>query len=183
MKKILIAALALSCSTAFAGNAYVGVGVGSATQKLSQSGISLSEDSTAASINAGYQFTPMFGAEAGYVNFGEATVKGNGVTIGAKPKSFYLAGTATFPVSPAFSIFAKAGAARSNANSFYDEGTGRVDSQDDSVTNAMFGIGASYAFNSKISAIVEYGDFGDVLDQRGGKLKVSHVSAGVRFSF
>ncbi|MDQ2989770.1 MAG: outer membrane beta-barrel protein [Pseudomonadota bacterium] len=182
MKKLLIAALALSCSTAFAGNAYVGVGVGSATQKFSDSGINLSENSTAVDINAGYQFTPMFGAEVGYFHFGEATVKGGGFTIGAKPKSFYLAGTATFPVSPAFGVFVKAGAVRTDTNVFGDNGTTR-ESEDKSGNSAMFGIGASYAFTPKMSAILEYGNFGTVLDEDGSKLKVSHVSAGLRFSF
>jgi OOP family OmpA-OmpF porin len=182
MKKLFIAALALSCSTAFADNMYVGVGVGSATQKVTADGFSLSKSDTAASINAGYQFTPMFGAEVGYVHFGEATVSSGGVTIGAKPKSFYLAGTATYPVSPAFGVFAKVGAARTKTDTFFDDGTGREEDST-SRTTAMFGIGASYAFTPSISATLEYANFGKVIDQDGVTLKASHVSAGVRFAF
>ncbi|HEU4373034.1 MAG TPA: outer membrane beta-barrel protein [Telluria sp.] len=182
MKKLVIVALALSCSTAFADNMYVGVGIGSATQKVSADGFDQSKSSTAASVNAGYQFTPMFGAEVGDVHFGEASATENGITVGAKPKSFYLAGTATYPVSPAFGVFAKVGAARTKTDVFGDNGTAR---QEDSYsrTTAMFGIGASYAFTPAISATLEYQNFGKVIDQDGVSLKASQVSAGVRFAF
>ncbi|HEU4374197.1 MAG TPA: outer membrane beta-barrel protein [Telluria sp.] len=182
MKKLVIAALALSCSTAFADNMYVGVGIGSATQKVSEEGFDLSKSSTAASINAGYQFTPVFGAEVGYVHFGEATASASGMTVGAKPKSFYLAGTATYAVTPEFGVFAKVGAARTKTDVFFDDGIARQEDSD-SRTTAMFGIGASYAFTPAISATLEYQNFGKVIDQGGATLKASHVSAGLRFSF
>jgi OOP family OmpA-OmpF porin len=182
MKKLLIATLALTCSTAFAGNAYVGVGVGSASQKMNDSGVSLSENSTAANVNAGFQITPMFGAEAGYYHFGEASVYAGDYGIGATPKSFYVAGTATFPVTPALGVFVKAGVARSDTNVFVSYKNTRQ-SADTNGTSAMFGIGASYAVTPSIAAIVEYADFGTVAKEDGSKLKVSHVSAGLRFSF
>jgi OOP family OmpA-OmpF porin len=182
MKKLLVAALALSCASAFAGNAYVGVNAGQANQKLSIDGESGSETSTAYGVNVGYKFTPIFGAEAGYVNFGEASASDSGVTIGAKPTAFYLAATATWAVTPEFAVFAKAGASRSDTKVFATVG-GVSDSIKQKQTSGLFGVGLSYAFTPAISAVAEFTHFGKVFKEEGASLKVYNVSAGVRFSF
>jgi OOP family OmpA-OmpF porin len=185
MKNLILAALALSCASAFAGNAYVGVNAGSATHTLTVDGVSLSESSTAFGGNAGYQFTSMFGIEAGYAAHGEASTKAGDYEIGADPKSFYVAATVTFPVTPQISVFAKAGVARSDTTvvSSYQGERWWVKEKDRS---GVFGIGASYAFAPHLAIVAEYTNFGKVakndVDTRDS-LKVAQVSAGVRLSF
>ena len=180
MKKLFLAALALSCSTAFAGNAYVGVNVGSANQKASADDAHLTLSSTAVGINAGYQITPMFGAEVGYVQFGEASVTGGGSTIGTKPKSAYLAATATFPVAPQLAVIVKGGVARSKTTFF----ASNLDASESSKkSSAMFSVGATYVFTPAIAAVIEYATFGKVAKENGVSLKVNQVAAGLRYSF
>lgn len=187
MKKLILAALALSCASAFAGNAYVGVNAGSATHTLTidGGGVSLSKSSTAFGVNAGYQFTSMFGIEAGYAAHGEASTTSGDYEVGADPKSFYVAATATFPVSPQVSVFAKAGVARSDTTVF-DSYKGARESFKKNDTSGMFGVGASYAFAPNLAIVAEYSNFGKVAkNERDSRdsLKVAQVAAGVRFAF
>jgi OOP family OmpA-OmpF porin len=187
MKKLILATLALSCASAFAGNVYVGANAGSATHKLAMDGggITLSESSTAFGVNAGYQITPMFGIEAGYTAHGEASTKAGDYEVGTDPKSFYAAATATFPVTPQISVFAKAGVARSDTTLFGSY-KGERESFKKNDTSGVFGIGASYAFAPNLAIVAEYTNFGKVAKNEGDSrdsLKVAQVSAGVRFSF
>ncbi len=134
---------------------------GSSTQKLSVEDVSLSESATSFKIVGGYQATPMFGVEVAYVRFGEASVSGNGASVGSDPTSFYAALTGTVPVSPAFNLFAKLGAAKSKTTIFASE-AGVRDEFEESGTSAVFGIGAQYKFSDTMSLVAEYENFGKV---------------------
>ncbi len=146
--------------------------------------MSLSESATAFKIVGGYQATPMFGIEAGYVRFGEASVSGNGASIGSKPTSFYAALTGTLPVSPAFNLFAKLGAATSETTIFASDVDGREEFEETG-TSAVIGIGAQYKFSDTMSLVAEYENFGKVAkdSESSGNLKVSLVSIGLRIAF
>lgn len=183
MKKFFLAALILSSATAaFAGNAYVGVTVSPGHQKMSESDVSEAENSTAVGVNAGYQFTPLFGLEGGYMRFGNATTKAGDYDIGANAKTFYLAGTATYRPTPRVALFAKVGAARSDTDSFVSYRTMRQ-SADTKSTGGLFGIGASYTFSNSVAVVLEYTDFGTIAKEGGLTVKVSEVAAGLRYSF
>lgn len=185
MKKLILATLALSCASAFAGNAYVGVNAGSATHTLAIDGANLSQGSTAFGVNGGYQVTPMFGIEAGYTVHGKASTRNGDFEIGADPKSFYLAATAAYQVAPQISVFAKAGVARSDTTVFSNYSGARA-SVKEKENCGVFGIGASYAFAPNLAIVAEYTNFGKVarndFDARDS-LTVAQVSAGVRVSF
>lgn len=181
-EKMILATPALSCANAIAGNAYVGANAGSATHKLTLDGVTLSESSTAFGVNAGYQFTPMFGVEAGYAAHGDASTKVGDYEVGADPKSSYVAATATFPVTPQIAVFAKAGVARSDTTVFSSYKGARA-SVKETDTSGVFGVGATYAFAPNLAIVAEYTNFGKVAKNDGNSLKMAQVSAGVRFSF
>lgn len=182
--KFILAALLVSSSAAFAGPGYVGVSAGSSTQKLGADDFSLSESATAFKIVGGYQATPMFGLEAGYVRFGEASISADGASIGSEPTSFYAALTGTVPVSPAFNLFAKLGVAKSKTTIFASDVDGR-DEFEESGTSAVVGIGAQYKFSDTMSLVAEYENFGKVAkdSESSANVKVSLVSVGLRIAF
>jgi OOP family OmpA-OmpF porin len=181
-KTILLAALMLSATTAFAGTGYAGVSAGSSTQKLSFDGESGSKDTAGFKAFAGYQINPSFGIEGGYVHFGDAKESEDGATVSIKPKSFYAALTGTAPMSPQFNLFAKLGIARTETTMFasFDGESGEVDVSD---TSPMVGIGAEYKFSQTMSVIAEYEHFGKVAKESDMNLKASMVSIGLRISF
>jgi OOP family OmpA-OmpF porin len=186
MKRIIFAAIAaISCNAAFAAEpaAYVSASVGSAEQKLSIEGISVTDSDTAFQIAGGYRFTPNVGVEAGYTNFGTGSISGNGVTVSSKPQSAHVAVTGAWNFTPEFAITGKLGAAhtRTKAEVRFN---GESESTKDTHTSLMYGVGVSYAFTPKIALIAEYQDFGKIIKGDAGEsLKAHVVSAGVRFSF
>jgi OOP family OmpA-OmpF porin len=177
---VLIAAAGLAASGAHAQQSYVGVNVGQTEQKLSINGVgSVKDEDTAFKIYTGYRYDQTFGIEAGYVNHGEAEVRGAGLRVGSKPQSLYLAATATLPLANQFSLFGKLGASynRTKLNA-----TGAAEEKENRTT-PLIGIGAAYAFTPAVSGVLEYEHFGKVVDQDGGNLKARAITIGVRATF
>jgi OmpA-OmpF porin, OOP family len=172
------AALGLFTTLAHADGGYAGLSVGSAEQKksweFSSTHIDRSKDTTTAfKLLAGYQFNPTFGVEAGWVHHGSSDVKLSGLVATLKPESFYAAGTATLPLGNQFALFGKLGLANHRT---------KFSGSTNTNTQAFAGVGLSYAFTQTISGVVEYEDFGEVID---GPItaKSRVVSAGLRVAF
>jgi len=184
MKRIIAATIAaISCNVALADPAsYVSASVGSAEQKLSVDGLHVTDSDTAFQIAGGYRYTPNFGVEVGYTNFGTATIAAAGASVSAKPQSVHLAATGTWNLTPEFAFTGKLGIARTSTKINERDGT-FSDSSTEKKTSLMYGIGVSYAFTPVLAAVAEYQDFGKIIDRDGGTLKAHVVSAGIRFSF
>jgi OOP family OmpA-OmpF porin len=190
MTKTLTAALVASAllftASAHAAGPYVGANIGSAQHKLSIDGESSKEHKTGAKLYGGYALNENFGVEAGYAHLGKINKSDtdgiNTASLDYRARALYLAGTATMPLSPEFSIFAKAGIAANNGKV-----TARVNNMSDSIsrtnTTAMFGIGAEYSFAKNMSAVAEYENFGKVIDEKEGNTKAQMVSVGLRYKF
>jgi OOP family OmpA-OmpF porin len=184
MKLAFITLALLTAIPAFAQNMYVTGQLGSAEQEVSVSSVSIKDNDTAAAIALGYRITPMLAVEAGYAHLGEFTKSDSGYTIYAKPKTVYGALVGSFTATPAISLHAKVGVARTESTIGYKY-PNESGSTDVSKTHAVIGVGASYAFTPSLAAVVEYTYFGKVADNKGfdESLKASMVSAGVRFTF
>ena len=182
--QIILAALLLSSSCAFAGNGYVGINAGSTTQRFTIDGDSHSEDTTGVRAYAGFQINPAFGIEGGYVHFGNVSAVEDGINFAFKPTSVYAAATGTMPMSPSLNLMGKVGIARSNST-FEASSQGQKFSADKTGTSAMFGIGVEYKFSETMSVVAEYENFGKIakFDQEGINVKASMVSVGLRTSF
>ena len=184
--QIILAALLLSSSCAFAGNGYVGINAGTTKQTISFDGDSGSEDTTGARVYGGYQVNPGFGIEVGYVHFGKISESEEGVSVSFKPTAIYAAATGTMPISPSMNLIGKIGVAR-NDTTFGASFEGQSMSFDKNNTSAMFGIGVQYKFSDTMSLVAEYEDFGKIAKFDEGdfkaNMKASIVSVGLRVAF
>jgi OOP family OmpA-OmpF porin len=185
MKKQLFAAV-VSAALAFplfaqAEGAYIGANVGRSELKLSidQEGTN-KKSNTGYKAYAGYDFTQNFGAEAGYVDFGKVNRTIDGTTLEAKSHAFYAAATGTLPLNEQFSLFAKAGVSQNRTKISISDASG---SESKNKTSAIFGIGAAYHFDKKLSLVAEYENFGKVASEGGDKLKADLLSIGLRYKF
>jgi len=179
-QKIVVALLTVSVLpfAVHAEGVYVGADVGQSYQKVNANGSSSTEREVGGKLLGGYQLNKNLGVEAGYVNFGKVNASSNPSGIDARTQSGYVAATGTLPLNEQLSLFGKAGVAR-NSTKITDANTSDTFGK----TTAMFGVGAAYAFTPKISGVLEYDDFGKVIDESGVSLRQSMLSAGVRYKF
>lgn len=143
MKKLLTAVtVALACITGTASaQTYFGLGAGRAKTDTNK---------TSWNVYGGYQFNPVFGIEAGYMDLGQYR--------GSDVESWSLAGTASLPLGSAWSLFGKLGA---SANRTHFSGSAHH-------TDVLVGAGASYAMNRNWGIRLEYDDFGKLSNTSSG---------------
>ena len=182
----LIAAAALAPFAASAADAYVGASLGNGKTKVDISGAySIKDTSTAYKVFGGYQFNEIFGLEGGYVDLDKAVLPRSGVRVVVNPRSYYLAGTASLPLSAEVKLYAKLGAVRTHSTLSFGSGSNR--------TSALLGVGASWAVSKQVSLVIEYEDYGKLYSEYAGGLtpqlrgdstiKGNMLSVGVRFHF
>lgn len=133
------------------------------------------DTSTALRIGGGYQFVPMWGAEASYGTYGKAgrsSIAGDWETSG-----WQVSGIGTFPVWREISVTGKIGLARTDYKL-------TAAPRSSTTTSLVFGIGAQYQLGKKISFRAQYEDMGTVGDANTtGTTKLTLISAGVVFRF
>jgi OmpA-OmpF porin, OOP family len=123
------------------------------------------DSSNAWKIYGGAQFNPYLGVEGAYNDLGD-------VGLGDLT-SWTLSAVGTWPINPAWSVFAKLGAAWSDI-----ENGGKHDS-----TEMLIGAGVDFNFNKNLGVRVEYEDFGDTPDIAGRDASVSVWSLSVKYRF
>jgi len=183
MKKQLFAAV-VGAALAFplfaqAEGYYIGGNVGRSELKASNEFGSDKAHKTGYQFLAGYEFTPNFAAEAGYIDFGKTNFTDYETPVSLKTSAFYVAGTGTLPLNAQFSLFAKAGVTR-NRSKLSVEGAGN---ESFNKTAALFGIGAAYHFDKNLSVVAEYQNFGKTLKVDDVKVKADLLSIGLRYKF
>ncbi|SFV12890.1 outer membrane beta-barrel protein [Pseudoduganella namucuonensis] len=181
-RKLIVAlctALGLAPVAAYAEDTYAGINLGRAKQKVDASILSSSDDTTAVKVYTGYRYDGVFGVEAGYVQHGRASLPLSGTILTAKPRSLYVAGTATAPLTQQLAAFGKLGASFNRAKFTNFGANGRSESK----TTALIGAGLTYAVTPVVSGVLEYEHFGKVVDEGALNLKSRIISAGVRVTF
>ncbi len=184
--KVLAAAVLFGAtvSPAVADNLYVALDVGQSTSKDActglPAGVSGCKDSASlVRVAGGYQFTPMWGAEVSYGDYGKASAgTGLGLSVDYQLSGLQISGTGTFPIGAGFSLIGKLGIAQTDLKL-----SGGGTSISATSTNLAIGVGAQYDFTKNISARAQYEDLGNVGDDNTGKSKVTLLSAGVVFKF
>lgn len=149
---VLAAALGTMSFTAMANEPvgfYAGAGVG---QSMVDEWIADDED-IGFQVYGGYQFTPYFGLEAAYTNFGEVDVTGGVGELDAE--AFSLVAVGTVPFTDRFSGYAKAGFSRWDADADVP-GIGRAS---DDGTDPTYGLGLQYRFTDTVALRGEYSRF------------------------
>lgn len=205
MKKIFLTAFLVMASPAFAGDIYIAGSLGRSNVDLNQSDLdnavtsagatglssSLDKHDTGYKAQVGYQFTPNFALEGGYVDLGEGSYSGNytggNVNATIKASGFNIAALGILPINESFSVFGKLGTirakveAQSNATGPAGAATGSVRSTD---WESNFGIGGTYNISKQLGIRAEYERFNKLGDSAStGEGDVDLLSAGVMYKF
>lgn len=208
MKRLaLLALLAATAATpALAGDFYVVGALGrsdfdirksdidAALNSAGATGISSSFDSydTAYKVHLGYQFTPYFALEGGYVDLGKADYSasfagGNGHGD-VKATGPTIAALGIVPINDWLSLFGKVGVidAKVEASvSATGPGGSASTSSSSTRTRANWGVGGTYHVTRQLGIRVEYEQFNKLGDDNttGKKFDVMLLSAGVVYKF
>ena len=186
LPSILLGTALLLSATAHAAGAYIGANVGSAEHSLSVDGESDKKHKAGVKLYGGYALNENFGIEAGYAHLGKFSSSDtdgiNTASLDYRARALYVAGTAALPLTPEFSVFAKAGVT-SNRGKVTARVNGFSDSMSRSHTAAMFGVGAEYGFAKNMSVVAEYENFGKVIDGEEGNTRAQMISLGLRYKF
>jgi len=189
MKKIVLASLmTLAVGGAFA-QAYVGGAVG--TAHVSEScdyTTSCDRDDIGYKLYAGYKFTPNIAIEAGYADFGKASLEG--YVSGFKVRGD-LTSTAPFLVGAFHADFASrlSGVARlgvANVKSTVDTTllitNTSLPSQSETKLQPLFGLGLGYAVTKNVKVTLD-ADFTKSAEFQGESDNLRLISIGAQYSF
>lgn len=162
----LVATLLIS-SGAYAGDRFVGMGIGSSniddSASFNGTQLSMDESDMGWKIFGGMMITDNFGFEAGWTNLGEM----NKNNVDLETEGFVAAGMASLPLGDNYSIYAKAGAF------FWDQDVNTV-SYDG--TDLMYGVGAKMRFMDQFFVRVEWEHYDTQLSA-----DLISLSGGVQF--
>lgn len=206
----LIAAAAVTAALAFSAGAsaqgYLGTSLGQSDFDLDCTGFtSCDTKDTGWKVFGGYMFTPNFGLEGAYVDFGKATGSVSGVPVivasdrvsrlvvapptvsgsgSLKAAGFGLWGVGAYPIGTG-SVFGKLGFA-SIENKLEVSGSGGgffvSGAEKTTVTDFAYGIGGQYFFTPNFGARIEWERFqGKIPDDE--KFDIDFISAGVIYRF
>jgi opacity protein-like surface antigen len=166
-------------SLAAPGASYVGVNVGKSDFSVGNGNGLFSSDNkdTAYGINAGSYINNNLGMELGFTDFGKINRAG-GTT---KAQGFNLSMVGRLPLSPQFNLLGKLGATYGRTDVSASPLSGVV-SGSETGFGVAYGVGAEYAFNPQMSAVLQY-DAHDMKFVGTGNDRVSATTVGLRYKF
>ena len=134
---------------------YAGVGVGQSNfDGCGVVGSACFDDSdTSLKVFGGYQFTPNWGLEVGFVDHGKVSSGATSIDV----SGFEVVGVGTFPINPQFSLFGKLGFFNWDAD-LRTPGT----SLSDSGTDLTLGLGVQYRFTKNLFGRAEWQRYDEV---------------------
>jgi len=161
------------------GTGYIGISAGRSYFDLG-SGVgafNTDDKGSAYSIYGGSFFNPNFGLELGYIDFGNIT-RGGG-TSDAQGVNLSLVGRV--PLGQAFSLSGRLGSTygRTEVSSVLASG---IRPGKESGFGFSYGLGAEYAFNQNLSAVLRY-DEHDLKYIGSGRDSVGVASVGLKYRF
>lgn len=173
-------------------NLYIGGNVGQAQYRTSCDNVPVSCDDNDLGWRAfaGWQFHRNFAIEGGYFDLGKAEARGFVGAVeanaGAKVHGWELLAVGLLPLNPQFSLFAKAGVARTRVNVSGSAALGSTTlstSSSDTSTDFTFGVGAQYLFTPHLGARLEWQRYNDVGGGNTGKDDIDLFSGGLMYRF
>ncbi len=161
------------------GSGYVGLNAGKSDFSVGNGNGFFTSDNkdTIYGINAGTYFTPYFGAELGYTNFGKIDRAGGRT----KAEGINVSLLGRLPLSPQFNLLGKLGTTYGRTDVSAAAGSG-VTAGRESDFGLSYGIGAEYAFTPAVSGVVQY-DEHKLKFAGGDSDRVGAATVGVRFKF
>lgn len=152
------------------------------------------DSDTAYQLQLGYQLTPNWAVEGGYVDLGKfqysaaftGPVAGNAVAE-VKAAGLNIAAVGSYPVNDQFAVFGKIGAINAKVEGRATAtGSGVSATEAISATKAKgyWGVGAAYDFNTQLGLQLEWERFNNLGDEaKTGESDVDLLSLGVKFRF
>lgn len=173
---------------------YAGASIGQATVKedlgcdlVSGLGVACSEDDsdTALKLFAGYEINPNVGIEFAYIDLGQAKLDAfdgiDSLNIEWETSGLNVAVVGALPVSNQFTVTGKVGLFRWDVDADVG-GTLITESDSESGTDLMFGLGLKYDVTNNVSVRAEWERFTDVGDDNTtGQSDVDFLSVGILF--
>jgi len=150
---------------------------------------SIDNTGTAYGVNGGYRFNRYFALEGAYERLGSFDYSSNtgSDTISGKFKAnaLSLSGVGIYPLSPAWSVYGKAGLARTDATleACSASGATPIDNSSHTGTGLLVGAGVTYDFDHAFYANAGWDRYAKVGDYStgSGPIDLYMVGVGMRF--
>ena len=188
---LILSMCAMSTAEAQAA-AYVGGSIGQSSVDIEcdlDITCSADEKDTGWKFYGGYQFTPNFAVEFGYVDLGETGASGNDSVLGTtsvtiEASGFSAAALGAIPLGDRFALFGKVGLFRWDVDARASSSVFGSGSLSESGIDFLFGAGAAMSLGRSLSLRVEWERFSDVGDNATtGEADVDFLSAGIVLRF
>ncbi|KAF0811826.1 Outer membrane protein A [Andreprevotia sp. IGB-42] len=141
-------------------------------------GASSDETDFAGSVGAGYQFSPNFALEAGYLNLGKMTANRgvNSSEYSAQGIAFQAVGTV--PLNDRFGLYGTAG-----LNPLYVKSSYNGVSDNEWRVAPSLGLGVNFKVNEAVGLRAGYTRYFNAVDNRGVKSDADLMSVGMTYAF
>ncbi|MFC5520189.1 outer membrane beta-barrel protein [Polaromonas jejuensis] len=160
------------------GAGYIGFNAGRSDYSLNSGvGFPFDKHDTVYNLYGGSYFTSNLGLELGYTNFGKVSRAG-GQT---KAEGFNLSLVGKLPLSSQFNLLGKLGTTYGRTDVSAVPASG-IASGSESGFGVSYGLGAEYAFNPQLSAVLQY-DSHDLKFVNSGRDRVGATTVGLRYRF
>ncbi len=191
--------IALACSScillatsAYAGPYYLTLNAGASRLKdfcnSTAAEFECKNTTPAYGLDAGYQFSNMFGLEFGLGSYGTPQIRGllfgSDLEITHRILGAKLSGTITVPVSYSLSVTGKLGAARTStsASSTYAPGPA-IEPYTAGATSLMYGLGLKYSLSETFALRMQYENIARTGDETLGTDSLSLLTVGMSYQF
>jgi len=161
------------------GSTYIGFNAGQSNFRLNAGNglFSNEQRKTSYSLYGGGYFNDNFGLEVGYTDFGRINRAG-GQT---KADTFSVSLIGKLPVAPSINLLGRVGTSysRTDVSSSISSGVISGNATD---LGLSYGIGAEYAFNTQLSAVLQYDEY-NMKFAGGNRDRINTTSVGLRYKF
>jgi OmpA-OmpF porin, OOP family len=183
--KSTLAILGFAAATAFSGAALAqaepvrGFYIGGSIGQMEADGNCASGDScdfkdTSWKLFGGYRFNRYLAAEGFYADLGKISIRRGTVNVSAEQTSIGAAAVGILPLGQHFELFGKLGLA-SSSRKITGSAPGVAISDNDSGSDILFGIGASYNFTRNFGLRAEWERYNDS--------EINVMSIGAQYKF
>ena len=178
-RKLIFALLALGASAAHAQETgwYAGLDLGRSRLSDVNIGDSLKRDDTALGFDLGYRVNRNFALEGAYTDLGQFHYSSDSFDGDYRAKSVSLAALGILPLQSSWSLYGKAGIARTEAK------VGAPAETSDSGNGLLAGAGVLYDVNRNVYAKAGWDHYADVGSDATGKGSIDLYSVGVGYRF
>ena len=161
------------------GSSYVGLNAGRSNFRLNNGigGFPSEQRKNAYSLYGGSYFDNHLGFEIGYADFGRINRAGGST----KAEGFNLGLVGKFPVGSSFNILGRAGTTYGRTDVSAAVASG-IAAGKQSNFGLSYGVGAEFAFNPSLSAVVQYDEY-NLKFVSTGREKINTTSLGLRYRF